>query len=142
MKFQVSKCRLHFIKISGTLQLYIAVIYDRKRNVSPMVLVLRTKRIKQIFHQHCKYFQKKIPSKWSTNGDLSLADNVIPVLIPLTRKEGNVLFNDALNTFYLRLYGIRYGKGLFRWLLHMGYSIQLAARVLLYGMRNSSMGPP
>ena len=22
------------------------------------------------------------------------------------RKEGNVLFNDALNTFYLRLYGI------------------------------------
>ena len=21
------------------------------------------------------------------------------------RKEGNVLFNDALNTFYLRLYG-------------------------------------
>ena len=25
-----------------------------------------------------------------------------------TRKEGNVLFNDALNTFYLRLYGIRH----------------------------------
>ena len=24
------------------------------------------------------------------------------------RKEGNVLFNDALNTFYLRLYGVRY----------------------------------
>ena len=23
-------------------------------------------------------------------------------------KEGNVLFNDALNTFYLRLYGIRH----------------------------------
>ena len=23
-------------------------------------------------------------------------------------KDGNVLFNDALNTFYLRLYGIRY----------------------------------
>ena len=23
-----------------------------------------------------------------------------------TRKEGNVLFNDALNTFYLRLYGV------------------------------------
>ena len=23
------------------------------------------------------------------------------------RKEGNVVFNDALNTFYLRLYGIR-----------------------------------
>ena len=24
------------------------------------------------------------------------------------RKKGNVLFNDALNTFYLRLYGIRH----------------------------------
>ena len=23
------------------------------------------------------------------------------------RREGNVLFNDALNTFYLQLYGIR-----------------------------------
>ena len=23
------------------------------------------------------------------------------------KKEGNVLFNNALNTFYLRLYGIR-----------------------------------
>ena len=22
------------------------------------------------------------------------------------RKEGNILFNDALNTFYLRLYGV------------------------------------
>ena len=27
--------------------------------------------------------------------------------IPLF-KEGNVLFNDALNTFYLRLYGVRH----------------------------------
>ena len=24
------------------------------------------------------------------------------------RKEGNVLFNDALNSFYLRLYGVRH----------------------------------
>ena len=24
------------------------------------------------------------------------------------RKEGNILFNDALNTFYLRLYGVRH----------------------------------
>ena len=24
------------------------------------------------------------------------------------QQEGNVLFNDALNTFYLRLYGVRY----------------------------------
>ena len=26
------------------------------------------------------------------------------------RKEENVLFNDALNTFYLRLYGVRFFK--------------------------------
>ena len=26
----------------------------------------------------------------------------------LNIKEGNVLFNDALNTFYLRLYGVRH----------------------------------
>ena len=25
-----------------------------------------------------------------------------------TNREGNVLFNDALNTFYLRLYGVRH----------------------------------
>ena len=33
------------------------------------------------------------------------------------RKEGNVLFNDTLNTFYLRLYGFRHMvKDLCRWL--------------------------
>ena len=31
------------------------------------------------------------------------------------RKEGNVLFNDALNTFYLRLYGVRHGNGQLRY---------------------------
>ena len=28
--------------------------------------------------------------------------------VELTGKAGNVLFNDALNTFYLRLYGVRH----------------------------------
>ena len=54
------------------------------------------------------------------------------------RKEGNVLFNDALNTFYLRLYGVRH---MVRTILivrketcchHIGYSYRLTARVLLY----------
>ena len=52
--------------------------------------------------------------------------------------NGNVLFNDALNTFYLRLYGVRHmvkdhsdsERG--NPLRHMGYSFRLAARVLLY----------
>ena len=85
-------------------------------------------------------------------------------------RERNVLFNDALNTFYLLLYGVRHmvkdhsdsEKG--NPLPHIGYSYRLTARVLLYapshrqdstyhslcytshgalaGMRNSSMGPP
>ena len=54
------------------------------------------------------------------------------------RKEGNVLINDALNTFYLRLYGVRHmvkdhsdsEKG--TRCRHIGYSFRLAARVLLY----------
>ena len=51
------------------------------------------------------------------------------------KKEGNVLFNGTLNTFYLRLYGVRHmvkdhsdserGPSCH----HMGYSLQLTARV-------------
>ena len=53
------------------------------------------------------------------------------------RKEGSVLFNDALSTFYLRLYGVGHmvkdhsdrEETRYR---HMGYSFRLAARVLIY----------
>ena len=85
------------------------------------------------------------------------------------RKEGNVLFNDALNTFNLRLCGVRcivngHSDGERGNLLPPhGYSFKLAERVLLYapsdrqdstynglsytshgalaGMRNSPMDP-
>ena len=33
---------------------------------------------------------------------------LLVVLLFTIRKEGNVLFNDALNTFDLRLYGLRH----------------------------------
>ena len=33
---------------------------------------------------------------------------VLPISDDVGRKEGNDLFNDALNTFYLRLYGVRH----------------------------------
>ena len=56
-------------------------------------------------------------------------------------RERNVLFNDALNTFYLRLYGVRdiwlrtilivKKETRFR---HIGYSYRLTARVLLYAI--------
>ena len=45
---------------------------------------------------------------------------------------GNVLFNDALNTFYLRLYGVRHmvkDHSDTREETHIGYSFRLAARV-------------
>ena len=32
----------------------------------------------------------------------------------LAEEEGNIVFNDALNTFYLWLYGVRHGRGPFR----------------------------
>ena len=53
-------------------------------------------------------------------------------------RERNVLFNNALNTFYLRLYGVRHNmvkdhsdrkETCYR---HIGYSYRLTARVLLY----------
>ena len=83
----------------------------------------------------------------------------------LNRKEGNVLFNDSLNTFYLRLYGVTHMvKDIQIERVETRCSFQLAARVLLYasshrqdntyhslcytrrgalaGTRNSSMGLP
>ena len=35
-------------------------------------------------------------------------NDCIPPNLKEGRKEQNVLFNDALNTFYLRLYGVRH----------------------------------
>ena len=119
------------------------------------------------------------------------SDSALPALLPLPerilevllcqapsairtgstpRKEGSVLFNDALNIFYLRLYGVRHivkdhsecQKG--NPLLPHRLFFLLTARVILYapshrqdskyhslcytsrgalaGTRNSSMGPP
>ena len=54
------------------------------------------------------------------------------------RKEGNVLFNDALNTFYLWLYGVRHivkdhsNRREETRCRNMGSSFRLTARVLLY----------
>ena len=37
-----------------------------------------------------------------------LADLTLKRTLACNTGKGNVLFNDALNTFYLRLYGVRY----------------------------------
>ena len=82
------------------------------------------------------------------------------------RKEGHALFNDTLNTFYLRLKWYRTTQIAREdtHCRHMGYSFRLAARIILYapyyrydntyhglcctrrrslaGTRNNSTGPP
>ena len=50
-------------------------------------------------HKNCS----KIPKTDKTAGILNLLDGKKE-----GRKEENIVFNDALNTFYLRLYGIRH----------------------------------
>ena len=85
--------------------------------------------------QHVSYskYSKKPQSniKYSTN-------NWSDIGCCVWRKEGNVLFNDALNTFYLRLYGVIHmvkdhsDSERETRCRHMGYSFRLAARVLLY----------
>ena len=83
------------------------------------------------------------------------------------RKEGNVLFNDTLNTFYLRLYGVRHmvkdhsvsergiplpphgllfpisSKGSFICIRQDDtyHGLCYTSRGALAGTRNSSMGP-
>ena len=78
---------------------------------------------------------------------------------PLSTREGNVLFNDALHTFYLRLYDVSlWWRTTQRWeetrCRHIDYSFRLAShrqdntyhglcytsRGALVGKRNSSMG--
>ena len=52
--------------------------------------------------------ERKKKKKKKTNelrNVLELVDRKLS-FISNSRKEGNVLFNDALNTFYLRLYGV------------------------------------
>ena len=74
----------------------------------------------------------------ATLSSLGFSVTVVSLLDTLARdgrKEGNVLFNNALNTFYLRLYGVRPRIKIAREetrCRHIGYSFRLTARVLLY----------
>ena len=49
--------------------------------------------------------------------------NDCPIYSKTGRKEGNVLFNDALNTFYLQLYGRKEGNVLFNDAFIYGYMV-------------------
>ena len=63
------------------------------------------------------------------------------------QRKGNVLFNDALNTFYLRLYGIRYMVKNHSDMHHPRqdntyHCLCYTSHGALAGTRNSPMGPP
>ena len=48
------------------------------------------------------------PPQISINKIIRLYIKLAFQIYTFKRKEGNVLFNDALNTFYLQLYGVRH----------------------------------
>ena len=57
--------------------------------------------------KRCRANSKQITEKGRKEGNVLFNDALSTFYLQLYgRKEGNVLFNDALNTFYLRLYGI------------------------------------
>ena len=66
-------------------------------------------------------------------GNITTGSSVLQQVLwpPKISKEGKVLFNDALNTFYIRLYGVTHivkDHSDSEW-GNMGYSFRLAARV-------------
>ena len=65
--------------------------------------------------------------------------NCTSTILVKGRKERNVIFNDALNPIYLRLYGVRHmvkdhsdSEREETHCRHVSYSFQLTARVVLY----------
>ena len=68
----------------------------------------------------CMYVRKKSTHTLIGNKSSNVCSAICKSSVQVTskaecydigRKEGNVLFNDALNTFDLRLYGVGHGKG-------------------------------
>ena len=58
----------------------------------------------------------------------------------MVKRERNVLFNDALNTFYLRLYGVRHMVKDHLDRERGNHDLCYASLGALAGTRNSSMG--
>ena len=60
----------------------------------------------QTFHLNIKSQLAGLPFTWNFNCRHVTNLMVIFILRTNITKEGNILFNDAHNTFYLRIYGI------------------------------------
>ena len=67
-----------------------------------------------LFNFYSIYYQRNTSKRSNTTHSVPhyipvreiLANTLTLCVHRIGRKEGNVLFNDALNTFYLRLYGV------------------------------------
>ena len=63
---------------------------------------MRSQQVKIIFKSSSCILQLQHMQKYLSYEQNNNNNNFVGM------KEGNVLFNDALNTFYLRLYGVRH----------------------------------
>ena len=161
------------VQISQLSRITVArLLHDIHTNVTRLSQV---QNIRTIVAQHLRNIYKTFDKFWPkfswelTQHSSSICATYADVLLERER-ERNVLFNNALNTFYLRLYGVRHmvkdhsdsEKGnplpLHRLLLSINSKVLLYApshrqdntyhglcytsRGALAGKRNSSMGPP
>ena len=76
-------------------------IVDLRSSISQVSTHVRAVHVGNFWHGSITLFK---------HACLSISSEVYRVLSKTGRKDGNILFNDALNTFYLRTYG----RGLFR----------------------------
>ena len=98
-------------------------IYSPKQKYMTMFFFMRTEHIKHfawyisdLYGRHLEDFGEYCPCNYIQQY-ISTFDHDICILLCYKRlhwlcaiweRERNVLFNDALNTFYLRLYGVRH----------------------------------
>ena len=85
---------------------------DRITHTTALVIRAEKHRLEQeIAHwvQHEVSIRRPIAPRLSPANGISLADSSLSLSLNLSQEEeGNVLFKDALNTFYLQLYGVRH----------------------------------
>ena len=108
--------------------------YPKKKNVfyfTSLVVTFPVQHLRELTTTNIWFMQVYLPK----TDENSVKNTILSARV--CKKEGNVLFNDTLNTFYLVTWHQTYGS--YHQIAreetrccHMGYSFQLAARVLLY----------
>ena len=67
-----------------------------------LFVLIEVEEMKKALEEQVKANQKEMEEMKKT-WEQRMAESQVESMV---RKEGNVLFNDALNTFYLQLYGV------------------------------------